>query len=104
MTQATISFDPPHNGTDTSRAAAESMKPHTGRLCVLIIDELSRRQFSGATCDELESVMGLSHQTVSARLRELAHPKVRKIYHHGKRTTRSGRQARVYFLTSTARK
>ena len=49
----------------------------------------------GATCDELESSLMLSHQTTSARVRDLA--KGGRIVDSGKRRrTRTGRQAIVW--------
>lgn len=49
----------------------------------------------GATCDECETVTGLSHQTASARLRALV---LKGKIHDGgtKRPTRSGRSAIVW--------
>ena len=49
----------------------------------------------GATCDELEIRLGLSHQTASAAITEMA--KSGMIVDSGERRhTRSGRKARVY--------
>ncbi len=94
MTQLSISFVP-HNGTPTSRAAAESMMCHATRLKRQILAEISAAEW-GLTCDEVEQRTGLSHQTASARIRELTESE--KLYHHGERPTRSGRKARVYFI------
>ncbi len=96
MTQTLISFVP-HNGTETSRGAAVSMRDHTARLKRRIMAAIATAGW-GLTCDEVEQHTGLSHQTASARIRELTETK--KLYHHGTRTTRSGRQARVYFVVS----
>lgn len=49
----------------------------------------------GVTADELEVKLKLSHQTCSARVTELLKDKA--IHWKGKRKTRSGRMARVYF-------
>lgn len=50
----------------------------------------------GATCDEVEVVLGLRHQTASARIRDLVIAK--RIFDTGRRRlTRSGRKARIYF-------
>lgn len=50
---------------------------------------------TGATCDSLEHVLGMRHQTCSARIRELVLNG--SIKDSGeRRPTRSGRNARVY--------
>jgi predicted ArsR family transcriptional regulator len=80
-------------GSDTSRDAAESMRPHVSGLEA---DVLSCVKFFGdATCDELEERMGLAHQTASARLKGLADKGLIKDS-GARRPTRSGRAARVY--------
>jgi response regulator of citrate/malate metabolism len=97
MNQLTITFEPPHNGTATSRAAADSMRGHAPRLKRQILAQIATADW-GLTCDEVEQRTGLSHQTASARIRELLESD--SLYHHGTRSTRSGRQARVYFVRS----
>ena len=84
----------PHNGTETSRDAAESIGPHAGSLRSMILGFI-RKAENGATCDEVEAALSMSHQTASARIRELMQKKL--IYHDGQRKTRSGRMARIYF-------
>lgn len=50
---------------------------------------------SGMTCDEVERETGLSHQSASARIRELA--LMNRIFDSGaRRVTRSGRRATVW--------
>lgn len=49
----------------------------------------------GHTCDELEVLLQLPHQTASARIRELAASA--EIHTQGKRKTRRGRNACVWF-------
>jgi predicted transcriptional regulator len=67
-----------------------------------ILAELQVRGTTGGTCDELEQAMGLSHQTCSARLRELNMKN--RIYDSGKRRkTRSGRDAIVWFAVEGMR-
>lgn len=95
--QTTIEFSAPHNGTPTSAAAAASMRGHAPRLKRYILAQVASADW-GMTCDEIEQRTGLSHQTASARIRELV--KSDSLYNHGTRTTRSGRKARVYFLRS----
>lgn len=56
----------------------------------------------GATCEEVEGILRMPHQTASARIRDLA--KDGAIYDTGaRRPTRSGRKARVYRLCPAAR-
>lgn len=83
-------------GSDTSRAAAESIEHELGRLQRLVLDFVSLR-LHGATCDEAELALSLKHQTASARFRELAELGV--IVDSGeRRPTSSGRKAIVWKL------
>ena len=79
----------------TSKDAAESMKPTASALRHRILAELQVRGSTGATCDELEQAMDLSHQTCSARLREMA-LKGAIVDSEKTRATRSGRAAIVW--------
>lgn len=80
---------------DTSIAAAESMKPHVGSMRERVMERVRRAGVSGLTCDEAEVSLGLSHQTCSARFRELS--KAGVVKDSGtRRPTRSGRKAVVY--------
>ena len=90
---------PPHEDAETSREAAEAIRPHVSRYqryCLNVIG-MSR---TGLTCDGVEQFGGLPHQTVSARMRELALKKlIKKVVVDGKplkRATRSGRLAFVW--------
>ena len=91
---------PGHNGTDTSIAAAESIKPIRAveQRRVLRMFELYR---DGLTCDRIESMTGMSHQSCSARIRDLV---IAGAIRDTGRTqpTRSGRAARVYELVANA--
>jgi predicted ArsR family transcriptional regulator len=97
MTQPDLlSWVPYVKGSDTSRAAAESIVPHVstieGEIRVLLIT------LGGCTCDEIEVETGLPHQTASARLKGLSDKGL--IRDSGaRRKTRSGRAARVYIAT-----
>jgi hypothetical protein len=51
----------------------------------------------GMTCDEVERCLGLPHQTASARIRELWQAG-RIVYGEERRTTRNGKNARVYYV------
>lgn len=53
---------------DTSKAAALAIEPRAPRLAQQILELISRAPH---TCFEIETATGLSHQTASARIREL---------------------------------
>ena len=77
----------------TSRAAYESIKELRSTLYKKVLKHI--RDTGGATCDETEQALGLSHQTCSARFNDLS--RTGRIYISGlRRPTRSGRQANVY--------
>lgn len=78
--------------SDTSQAAAHSMKDAAKGLRGKVLASLGSEV--GATCDQLETFLNLSHQTVSARIRELF--LMGKIERIGERKTRSGRKAAVW--------
>jgi len=90
----------PHSGStpetrQTSIDAAEAIAPHLSHLESCVMAYLSH---GGATCDEIERTTGISHQTVSARLAELAQRGL--VAPSGQtRQTRSGRQAAVMVRT-----
>jgi hypothetical protein len=86
----------PHNGTDTSRDAAESMRPHISAIEDIILYHITAH--GSATCDEVEAGCSLAHQTASARLKGLSDKGLIK-FSGAKRPTRSGRAARVYVAT-----
>lgn len=83
-----------HGGADTSVEAHESIIPDKRRLRALVYKMIEETGKWGATCDEAELALNLTHQSCSARFTELA--KVGAIIIDGKRPTRSGRNARVY--------
>lgn len=88
---------PGYSNPTTSKEAAKSVEPKAAALRVRILAELQCRGTFGGTCDELEQAMSLSHQTASARLRELA--LAGKIEEGGRRKTRSGRSAIAWVAT-----
>ena len=98
----------PHNGIETSRDAAEAIRPDLGRLHRLVLDTIAQA-VDGMTCKEVEQTTGLSHQTASARLNELAHCYPPFVVHitdpaTGKpRTRRTGPRSsgRLYFIPVT---
>ena len=93
----------PHvQGSQTSELAAESMEKSISGLRRDVLDCVSARP-DGATCDEVEQILSMRHQTASARCRELVlmgklerrlDPTTGKEI---RRLTRSGRTASVLF-------
>lgn len=75
MTQPEFQYDlynglPPHEAASaTSAAAAVSVVPHVKSARQRVFDFI--RQRGNATCSEVEQALGMSHQTASARIREL---------------------------------
>lgn len=63
---------PPHEDSqDTSAIAAVLAMPNVSKLQRKVLAHIAARKWHGATDDELEVALKLSHQTVSARRREL---------------------------------
>ena len=90
-------------GNDTSEAAAMSKRSSapTDRAEILAIFEGEDvGEPEGFTCDEIEAITGLRHQTASARIRELVLMD-RLCVTEQRRPTRSGRTARVYSVASS---
>lgn len=78
------------NVQPTSILAAEEIEPHLGELQAAVFGYIRTR--GRATCDEIEIVLKLRHQTASARVNELAAKKM--IRDSGKTAlTSSGRKA-----------
>jgi DNA-binding transcriptional ArsR family regulator len=61
----------PHNGTPTSRAAAEGARPAAGSRRLQVLEAVKARGDDGATAEELERALGLSGNTIRPRLVEL---------------------------------
>ncbi len=117
-----IVSDPPFvRGSETSEAAAASMKPRAAAIRERVYGVIVGAGAAGATCDEVEELLGLRHQTASARVRELvlagrivkaqwvttagnaarANPHLAtstRVLEDCRRRTRSGRTANVYVL------
>lgn len=86
--------------SDTSKAAAESIVSNAGAIRSQIYRHIQAHGERGCTCDEIESQLCISHQTASARIREL---KVGGLLDQcGKRNTRSGRKADVHVVVRVA--
>jgi hypothetical protein len=87
-----------HNGTPTSRAAAEQIEPISGKARAGILDYLRSRGAEGATADEIEQDTGISGNTVRPRLCELDDlGRISKT--DETRPTSSGRRAAVWVAT-----
>ena len=82
----------------TSKAAAKSLqkKPETlPTLRMMVLQLVKKAGDRGRTCDELEAITKMRHQTCSARFNEL-HNKDLILDSGTTRATRSGRQAVVW--------
>lgn len=89
---------PPYSEPTTSKEAAMSMAGKAEAQREAVYEHVSTAQL-GATCDEVETVLGLPHQSASARLWELCGNNqlpARIVKTEEKRKTRTGRNARVY--------
>jgi predicted ArsR family transcriptional regulator len=87
-------------GSDTSAEAAKSMGADAPSLRDQIFAHINQSG-RGLTCDEIEEVFEIRHQTASARIRELV--MFGKLVDSGeRRKTRSGRSARVYDVVDEA--
>lgn len=77
-----------------SRDAYGSVAGMTGTMRADVLAHIVSKGRAGATCDEVEAALGMTHQTASARVHELMRAGV--IEPVGKRKTRSGRGATVW--------
>ena len=85
-------------GSDTSEDAAESMSESAPSYRRRVLEFINSRGTVGATSDEVQAALGLTHQNGSARVSELAN-RYKLIVDSGqKRRTRSGRKAVVYVV------
>jgi hypothetical protein len=97
MTQTEINFDICRNYHGGNKESVKA-NPETSRKLRdqrRILDYIHKQQLCGATCDEVEVALGLSHQTASARISELK--KNKALMKQGTRPTRTGSGAGVYF-------
>ena len=92
---------PPYaRGSATSKAAAASMKHPSVSLRARVLQHIRNCGVIGATCDEIEGALDLSHQTASARVYDLR--KADAIEDKGlRRDTKSGRKAVVWVVKCT---
>jgi hypothetical protein len=92
-------FEPPHNGTTTSKAAATAIKPTSDNLRARVLDYIASCGESGAIREEVEIALEMSGSTVRPRVLELLKAgKIREL-DGVTRATESGRQAVI--LTAT---
>lgn len=81
--------------SDTSKAAYAAIKPKLNALQAKVLAEIARHGETGCTCFDVEQSLGMLHQNVSARCRELH--LMRRIFDTGKRKiTRGNSTGRVY--------
>ena len=89
-----------HGGAETSELAfSTTPSAHRERCRATVLERVAAAGQIGLTCDELETLTGMQHQTCSARVTELLAEK-RIHFTTARRKTRSGKSARVYFLGS----
>ena len=86
-----------HRGNPESRAAKQLSRHNAERDRARILRLAGVRGAAGLTCDEAERLLGLSHQTCSARFSELKRDKL-LVPTQLRRPTRSGAQARVMII------
>jgi hypothetical protein len=83
-----------HGGNAESTEAFESIKHYNSKVRELVRSHIQACGLDGATVDEIEIALGMSHQTASARATELK--ATGQIFDSGfRRETRSGRNAAV---------
>ena len=86
---------PPAETSPTSRTAGDSVAGRSGSLRATVLRLIRITGPNGLTDDDLERAMGIRHQTVSARRRELV--LLGEVKDSGRaRKTSSGRQATVW--------
>lgn len=92
---------PGHAGTDTSKAAAAAIAPHTSRVARIILAHIRESMDTpnqaqrGMTADQVEMVTGLRAQTITGRIRELV-MSGDLFDGGGRRATRRGRAAIIW--------
>jgi len=84
-----------HLGDEYSDAAHDTIVDDKSRLQRMVFDYVARCS-TGATCEEVERALGLSHQTASARISELRVLDQLVNVDGERRRTLTGRWARVH--------
>lgn len=80
---------------ETSQQALRSQESKAPADRLKILGCIATSPFQGFTCDEVESVLKMSHQTASARIRDLATQGL-VVDSRKRRNTRTGRPAIVW--------
>ena len=101
-----IDHGPLFNDTETSQEAANSVKNKIDSMRFKVL-QCVKKHINGLTCDQVEEILNMKHQTASARLYDLSKCNPPYLVHrlekdkHTFRTrlTRSGRKARIYYVT-----
>jgi hypothetical protein len=95
MTQLDISFAPPAQNTDTSRAAAKAIQPCAQTLRWQVLGAIKRSLEYGCTDEEIQTQLGMAGSTERPRRTELVSAGL--VVDSGlTRPTASGRQAIVW--------
>lgn len=88
-------------GSDTSKAAADSIKPFVAADKAKVFQYIEKQGDAGSTDDQIEVALDLRHQTASARRRDLVLDGAVKDSRE-RRKTRSGRSAAVWVAVPKA--
>ena len=91
---------PPHNGTETSKAAADAIVGDSRTLRARVFGFLIERGVDGATDEEIQHALGMACQTETPRRRELVKMHLVRDSER-KRKTSSGRRAKVWIAITT---
>jgi hypothetical protein len=78
----------------TSKAAATFIEPSAGTIRAWVLKEIRKSGKRGRTCEQIERLCKLRHQSASARIRELVLDGLVEAI--GTRENESGVRARVY--------
>jgi len=98
------------NDTETSQEAAISVDNQIDSMRLKVL-RCVKEHINGLTCDQVEEILNMKHQTASARLYDLSKctpPYLTHKLEEDKNTfrtrlTRSGRKARIYYVTDLGR-
>jgi hypothetical protein len=89
----------PHNGTETSIAAAESMRPHAETLRRKVCEYIAQQGAKGATDEETQIALDMAGSTQRPRQGEVWGFGLITDSAGEKRATKSGRMAVVWHVT-----
>ena len=91
-----------HRGLETSIAAAKSMRKCSAPMQLRIARFIGTRPMGGATYDDIVVMLRMEKPTVAGRLNDLSNAGFIESWTKAK--TRSGRLAKVYFLTAAGKR